>query len=114
MSDALESRSGQLQYRNLWSGADADRGTGGSDAAVDVQLPSGFFVPSADVASLRTHEGEINLFVWSYREKEPSFVSSGSRQGYNWMTWQSDDMRFCLISDASATDLRDLKDLMHP
>lgn len=67
---------------------------------------------AALVYSRRKHF--INLFVWPYREKEPSFFSSGSRQGYNWMTWQSDDMRFCLISDASATDLRDLKDLIHP
>jgi len=66
---------------------------------------------AALVYSRRKHF--INLFVWPYREKEPSFVSSGSRQGYHWMAWQSDDMRFCLISDASATDLRDLKDLIH-
>jgi anti-sigma factor RsiW len=55
----------------------------------------------------------INLFVWPYREKEPSFVTSGSRQGYNWTTWQSGDMQFCLISDAAASDLRELKDLIH-
>jgi anti-sigma factor RsiW len=66
---------------------------------------------AALVYSRRKHF--ISLFVWPYRENEPSFASSGSRQGYNWMTWQSDDMRFCLISDASATDLRDLKDLIH-
>jgi anti-sigma factor RsiW len=66
---------------------------------------------AALVYSRRKHF--INCFVWPYREKEPSFVSSGSRQGYNWMTWQSGDMRFCLISDAAATDLRDLKDLIH-
>ena len=55
----------------------------------------------------------INLFVWPYHEKEWSFVSSGSRQGYNWMTWQSGDMQFCLISDAADTDLYDLKGLMY-
>jgi anti-sigma factor RsiW len=55
----------------------------------------------------------INLFVWPYREKEKSLVNSGSRQGYNWLTWQSSDMRFCLISDVSAADLHDFKDLIH-
>src|SRR6266853_1430170 len=58
MSARLESRSGQLQYRNFRPGAKADRGTGGSDAAVDVQLPAGFFIPSADVGSLKAGEGE--------------------------------------------------------
>ena len=40
MSDTLQSRSGQLQHRNLRPGAEADRGAGGSNAAVDVQLPA--------------------------------------------------------------------------
>jgi anti-sigma factor RsiW len=67
---------------------------------------------AALVYSRRKHF--INLFVWPYREKKPSFVSSGSRQGYNWMTWELGDMRFCLISDAAVSDLRELKDLIHP
>jgi hypothetical protein len=41
MSDA----SHQLKHRNLRAGAKADGGTAGSDAAVNVQLPAGFFVP---------------------------------------------------------------------
>ncbi len=60
------------------------------------------------------HKHFINLFVWPYREKERSLVSSGSRQGYNWMTWQSGDMEFCLISDAAELDLHELKELIHP
>jgi anti-sigma factor RsiW len=56
----------------------------------------------------------INFFVWPYRKKEESFVTSGSRQGYNWMTWQSGDMQFCLISDIALSDLRELKDLINP
>jgi anti-sigma factor RsiW len=56
----------------------------------------------------------INLFVWPYREDEPSFGSSGLRQGYNWTSWQSGEMRFCLISDATSSDIVELKDLMHP
>ena len=65
---------------------------------------------AALVYSRRKHY--INLFVWPDREKELNFDSSGSRQGYNWMAWQSGDMRFYLISDASAADLRNLKDLI--
>jgi anti-sigma factor RsiW len=67
---------------------------------------------AALVYSRRKHF--INLFVWPYREKEPSFVSSGSRQGYNWMTWQAGDTRFCLVSDAAPSDLRELQALIHP
>jgi len=55
----------------------------------------------------------VDLFTWPARESERLSNNSGSRQGYNWMTWRSGDMQFCLVSDASPTDLRDLKDLMH-
>lgn len=55
----------------------------------------------------------VNLFVWPYRAGS-NFASSGSRQGYNWVAWQSGDMRFCLISDVSLSDLREMKDLIHP
>ena len=65
---------------------------------------------AALVYSRRRHF--INVFVWPYREKESNLSGSGSHQGYNWLRWQSGDMEFCLISDASATDLRELKDLM--
>jgi anti-sigma factor RsiW len=54
----------------------------------------------------------INLFVWPYREKELASGSSGSREGYNWVNWQSGDMRFCLVSDAALSDLDELKDLI--
>jgi anti-sigma factor RsiW len=54
----------------------------------------------------------INLFVWHYRETGTHVAVSGSHQGYNWLTWQSGEIRFCLISDASDTDLRELKDLI--
>jgi anti-sigma factor RsiW len=67
---------------------------------------------AALVYSRRKHY--INVFVWPYREKEPGFASSGSRQGYNWVAWQSGDTRFCLVSDAALSDLRELKDLIHP
>src|SRR5438128_6161448 len=50
---------------------------------------------AALVYSRRKHF--INLFVWPYREKEFNPDNSGSRQGYNWVSWQSGEMRFCLI-----------------
>ena len=56
----------------------------------------------------------INLFVWPYREDESGLGSSGSRQGYNWATWQSGEMRFCLISDATSSEIAELKVLIHP
>ena len=56
----------------------------------------------------------VNLFVWPYRGTESNFVGSGSRQGYNWVTWPSGDMRFCLVSDVSLVDLREIKNLIHP
>ena len=65
---------------------------------------------AALVYSRRKHF--INLFIWPYREKELASGSSGSRQGYNWVTWQSGDMRFCLVSDAALSDLDELKDLI--
>lgn len=52
----------------------------------------------------------INLFVWPNRDPEP--LASGSRQGYNWSSWQSGDMQFSLVSDVSAADLGELKDLI--
>ena len=65
---------------------------------------------AALVYSRRKHL--INVFVWPYREKESELASSGSHRGYNWLRWQSGDMELCLVSDASATDLRELKDLI--
>lgn len=66
---------------------------------------------AALVYSRRKHY--INVFVWPYREKESVSDSSGSRQGYNWVTWQSGDMQFCLVSDAGLSDLRELKNFIH-
>lgn len=65
---------------------------------------------AALVYSRRKHL--INLFVWPAGEKERAFENSGSRQGYNWIAWTSGDMQFCLISDVSAVDLRQLEALM--
>jgi anti-sigma factor RsiW len=54
----------------------------------------------------------INVFVWPYGGKESSLVNSGSRQGYNWLQWQSGEMKFCLISDASLDELRELQKII--
>lgn len=55
----------------------------------------------------------INLFVWP-EGKEPAVAGEGSRQGYNWLSWRGGDMQFCLVSDVSSADLRELKDLIRP
>ena len=67
---------------------------------------------AALVYSRRKHF--INVFVWPQRQKELSFPSSGSHEGFNWLRWQSGDMQFCLVSDAAPLDLRELKDLFRP
>lgn len=54
----------------------------------------------------------INLFAWPARSEKRLSDSSGSRQGYNWIMWRSGDMQLCLVSDASAADLRELKNLI--
>ncbi|MGE5205180.1 MAG: anti-sigma factor family protein [Chlamydiota bacterium] len=54
----------------------------------------------------------INLFVWPDRGTQPLAGGSGSHQGYNWSTWVSHDMQFCLVSDVSAADLDELKELI--
>ena len=54
----------------------------------------------------------VSLFVWPRRNSERISDDSGSRQGYNWSTWQSGDMEFCLVSDASADDIRELRSLI--
>jgi anti-sigma factor RsiW len=65
---------------------------------------------AALVYSRRKHL--INVFVWPYSEKEPNLVNSGSRQGYNWLQWRSGDTKFCLVSDASLQDLRELQKII--
>lgn len=54
----------------------------------------------------------INLFVWPRRENEARLPNSGSQQGYNWFRWQSSGMEFCLVSDTSGEDLRQLENLI--
>jgi anti-sigma factor RsiW len=60
------------------------------------------------------HKHFINVFVWPKRETESTAESSGSHQGYNWVSGQSGDMEIYLVSDAALSDLRELKGLIHP
>jgi anti-sigma factor RsiW len=55
----------------------------------------------------------INVFVWPNRAKEKISESSGSREGYNWISGQSGDMEIYLVSDAALSDLHELKNLIH-
>lgn len=65
---------------------------------------------AALVYSRRKHL--INVFVWPSREGRSGFDSSGSRDGYNWIAWQSGNMQFYLVSDVSSADLRQLRTLL--
>lgn len=56
----------------------------------------------------------INVFVWPVRQGDASLYGWGSRDGYNWGMWQAGDMTFCLVSDVSQSDLRELQQLIHP
>ena len=56
----------------------------------------------------------INLFVWPAGKDNAAVHGSGSRQGYNRLSWREGDMQFCLVSDASPDDLRELQELIHP
>jgi anti-sigma factor RsiW len=56
----------------------------------------------------------INVFMWPKRETESITESSGSREGYNWISGQSGDMEIYLVSDATLSDLHELKSLIHP
>lgn len=65
---------------------------------------------AALVYSRRKHI--INLFVWPLRSGEKPLGTTGSRQGYNWILWGSEEMQFCVISDVSAGDLQQFRTLM--
>ena len=56
----------------------------------------------------------VNVFVWPALEGEANLYGWGSRDGYNWGMWQAGDMRFCIVSDATQNDLRELQQLIHP
>jgi anti-sigma factor RsiW len=70
-------------------------------------------IDGRDVAALvygrRKHL--INLFVWP-AGKEPAVAGEGVRRGYNWLSWRAGDTQFCLVSDTSLGDLRELRQLV--
>lgn len=74
------------------------------------------FVGGHNVAALvygrRKHV--INLFAWPAADSSTTLSGNGSREGYNWLGWKAGDMQFCLVSDASPNDLRELQSLIHP
>ena len=55
----------------------------------------------------------INLFAWPAVKQAP-ISGEGSQQGYNWISWQSGDMQFSLVSDVSPADLQEIKALIQP
>src|SRR5689334_19748873 len=67
---------------------------------------------AALVYSRRKHF--INLFVWPAADSSVPLNGNGARAGYNWLGWKAGDMQFCLVSDASSEDLRQLQALIHP
>lgn len=56
----------------------------------------------------------INLFVWPDKGVFPALASSGSSRGYHWLMWHTGEMRFCLVSDVSQSELEQLRQLIHP
>jgi anti-sigma factor RsiW len=56
----------------------------------------------------------INVFVWPVDRGPRAFDHTGTRQGYNWLSWRAGDMQFCAVSDASEGDLLQLKELIRP
>jgi len=54
----------------------------------------------------------INVFVWPESKKESLPAVPGSYNGYQWINWNAHGMKFCAISDVSATDLHDLSELL--
>jgi anti-sigma factor RsiW len=51
----------------------------------------------------------INVFVWPATSANEQ--GSGASQGYNWLEWQNAGFTFCEVSDVSAADLEQLKQL---
>jgi mycothiol system anti-sigma-R factor len=54
----------------------------------------------------------INVFVWPERAGETEQYT-GSKNGYNWISWQQGELRLCAVSDTNRDDLAALKDLIN-
>ena len=53
----------------------------------------------------------INVFVWPERAGEAEQYT-GSKNGYNWISWKQGELRLCAVSDTNRDDLAALKDLI--
>jgi len=53
----------------------------------------------------------ISVFV-ERAARDSSWNGSGEVQGYHWTGWENDGFRFCAVSDVSASDLDQLKELL--
>jgi len=52
----------------------------------------------------------VNVFVLKSEVHQGS-TNSGERQGYHWLSWQQDGLKYVAVSDAAAPDLQDLRAL---
>lgn len=52
----------------------------------------------------------VNVFISRAIGSRP-WSGSGSQQGYQWAAWQKDDLAFVAVSDVSAADLQEFKQL---
>jgi mycothiol system anti-sigma-R factor len=55
----------------------------------------------------------INVFIWPTKEPDTLIHPPGARQGYQWVHWRHQGMEFCALSDVSASDLRELAQLIY-
>lgn len=53
----------------------------------------------------------ISVFIWTTARPD-SATQSGSENGYNWLSWQTNGMQFSAVSDVSSADLNQLKTLL--
>jgi len=55
----------------------------------------------------------INVFVLPTKEPDTPIHPPGLRQGYQWFHWRHQGMEYCVVSDLSASDLRELAQLLY-
>jgi len=55
----------------------------------------------------------INVFVLPTRQPDTPIHPPGLRQGYQWYHWRHQGMEYCVVSDLSASDLRELAVLLY-
>ncbi|HEV7319653.1 MAG TPA: anti-sigma factor [Ensifer sp.] len=66
-------------------------------------------LPGSTAATLvyKRRQHLIDLFIWPTGENEPRGRSSGVREGYNFVRWQSGEMTFWAVSDLNMKELDD-------